>query len=95
MKSKSLLLLLMLFCFSLSFASNVEVNKKIKKNELINITKDNFVNKKVIFGSCTINVYTELDNGTVIEGTVTITSEEMNWFKCQAIKFYGLFTSDY
>ena len=52
-------------------------------------------NISVLVGSCKINIYTELDNGTVIEGTVTITGEDMNFLKCAVIKFYGLFTSDY
>tara|TARA_B110001450_G_scaffold120983_1_gene114046 strand:+ start:439 stop:768 length:330 start_codon:yes stop_codon:yes gene_type:complete len=71
-------------------------NNNSPKNIIID-SKSFYDNKNlsVITGSCKINIYTELDNGTLIEGTVTITGEDMNFFKCVAIKFYGLFTSDY
>lgn len=88
MKTKKLFLIF-LFCSSISFA-NSEIMNKIDMPE-----SNEFIANDIILGTCKINIYTELDNGTVIEGTVTITSEEMNVFKCAAIKFYGLFTSDY
>ncbi|MEJ8800847.1 hypothetical protein [Pontibacter sp. H249] len=46
-------------------------------------------------GSCKINVYTELDNGTIIEGVVTVTADEINWFTCGLIKLYGVFSDKY
>ena len=61
-----------------------------KKNELSK--KSSLISKT---GECKINVYTKLDNGTIIEGTVTIVADGMNFLKCLGIKLYGLFSSDF
>jgi hypothetical protein len=88
MKIKCILATLMMSFFSISFANSKEQKKNEATGEITYI-------KKQVLGSCKINIYTKLDNGTVIEGSVRITSDEMNWFKCQGIKLWGLFDSRY
>jgi hypothetical protein len=69
-------------------------------NTILNSSKyDNTLNKSIVNkvenGECKINIYTKLDNGTVIEGTITIIADEMNFLKCWGFKLYGLFSSDF
>lgn len=49
--------------------------------------------KKPVVSTCTIKVNTEFDNGTRIEGTITITG--ISWLDCLKLKIYDLFSSDF
>lgn len=49
--------------------------------------------KNPVVSTCTIKVNTEFDNGTRIEGTITITG--ISWWDCLKLKVYDLFSDDF
>ena len=63
-------------------------------SETVSSSEKEQINASTV-GTCTIKVYTKLENGTLIEGTVTISGDEMNFLKCWGIKLFGLFSSAY
>jgi len=90
MSMKVKILSCMLLIWSASMFSSTIFNSSKYDDSL---TKS--IVNKVEKGECKINIYTKLDNGTVIEGSITIIADEMNFLKCWGIKLYGLFSSDF
>lgn len=77
-----------LLMVNLSFAApkTIAAGESILQNEQLIESKA---------GKCTINISIELEDGTIIEGVVTISGDEMNFLKCIAIKIYDFFSSDF
>lgn len=92
------IILLSLLSLNSSFANsevirkdNVEIYSEI--DEKLETTKSTPESTATPERTCTISVYTELDNGTIIEGEVTI--EGISLLKCWGLHIYDWFSGDF
>lgn len=70
-----------------------ETDEKLETTEATEITEITTESTTAPTRTCTISVYTELDNGTVIEGEVTI--EGISLLECWGLHIYDWFSGDF